>query len=222
MTDPYQVLGISRGASDEEIKKAYRALSRKYHPDANVNNPNKAEAEEKFKQVQQAYDQIMKEKQHGASGGYTGADGRNDGYGPFGGFSGTYYYGNQAHGSTGSAFSPKMQAALNYLQSRHFAEAVNVLNDIPFAERAGQWYYFSAIANNGLGNNATAIEHIRRAVALEPSNFEYRQFQQYLENGGVWYTNMGSSYDRPYSNYSSFCMSLLLAQFLCSCCCRPF
>ena len=61
MYDPYQVLGVSRGASDEEIKKAYRNLSRKYHPDANVNNPNKAQAEELFKQVQQAYDQIMKD-----------------------------------------------------------------------------------------------------------------------------------------------------------------
>ena len=67
MMDPYQVLGISPGASDDEIKKAYRALSRKYHPDANINNPNKAQAEEKFKEVQQAYDQIMKEKQSGGS-----------------------------------------------------------------------------------------------------------------------------------------------------------
>lgn len=57
MMNPYQVLGISPGASDDEIKKAYRALSRKYHPDANINNPNKAQAEEKFKEVQQAYDQ---------------------------------------------------------------------------------------------------------------------------------------------------------------------
>ena len=62
MSDPYQILGISRNATEEEIKKAYRNLSRKYHPDANVNNPNKEQAEEKFKQVQQAYDQIMKEK----------------------------------------------------------------------------------------------------------------------------------------------------------------
>ena len=68
MTDPYQVLGVSRSASDEEIKKAYRTLSRKYHPDANVNNPNKDQAEERFKQVQQAYDLIMKEKQQGTSG----------------------------------------------------------------------------------------------------------------------------------------------------------
>ena len=79
MMDPYQVLGVSRGASDEEIKKAYRSLSRKYHPDANVNNPNKDAAEERFKQVQQAYDQIMKETQQGTT--YGGSS-----YNDFGGF----------------------------------------------------------------------------------------------------------------------------------------
>lgn len=50
MNDPYKVLGIERGATEEEIKKAYRSLSRRYHPDANINNPNKAQAEEKFKE----------------------------------------------------------------------------------------------------------------------------------------------------------------------------
>ena len=69
MSNPYEVLGISPSASDEEIKKAYRNLSRKYHPDANINNPNREQAEEKFKQIQQAYDQIMKEKQYGSSYG---------------------------------------------------------------------------------------------------------------------------------------------------------
>lgn len=64
MFDPYSVLGVSRDASDDEIKKAYRKLSRKYHPDANINNPNKAQAEEKFKEVQQAYEQIMKEREY--------------------------------------------------------------------------------------------------------------------------------------------------------------
>ena len=62
MIDPYSILGISRDASDEEVKKAYRKMSRKYHPDANIDNPNKEQAEEKFKQVQQAYEQIMKER----------------------------------------------------------------------------------------------------------------------------------------------------------------
>ena len=66
MIDPYSVLGVNRGASDEEIKKAYRSLSRKYHPDANINNPNKAQAEERFKEIQAAYNQIMDERQNGS------------------------------------------------------------------------------------------------------------------------------------------------------------
>lgn len=54
MSDPYTVLGVSRNAKEEEIKKAYKTLSRKYHPDANINNPNKDQAEEKFKEIQAA------------------------------------------------------------------------------------------------------------------------------------------------------------------------
>ena len=69
MIDPYSVLGVSRNASDDEIKKAYRRMSRKYHPDANINNPNREQAEEKFKQVQQAYEQIMREREQGSSEG---------------------------------------------------------------------------------------------------------------------------------------------------------
>ena len=65
--DPYSVLGVSRDASEEEIKKAYKALSRKYHPDANINNPNRDQAEEKFKEIQAAYQQIMKERTEGYS-----------------------------------------------------------------------------------------------------------------------------------------------------------
>lgn len=165
MTDPYQVLGVSRGASDEEIKKAYRALSRKYHPDANVNNPNRDEAEEHFKEVQQAYDQIMKEKQQGGGYGYGGGYSSN---------SGGYSYAG-SHGF-GQNESPKMQAAANYIASRHYVEALNVLNGIPFGERRARWYYFSAIANQSMGNNINAMEHAKRAVEMEPSNMEYRQF----------------------------------------------
>ncbi|MBR2045409.1 MAG: DnaJ domain-containing protein [Agathobacter sp.] len=219
MMDPYQVLGVSRGASDEEVKKAYRNLSRKYHPDANINNPNKAQAEEKFKQVQQAYDQIMKEKQQGTSyGGYGNSYGGGSDYSDFGGFGGYGgYYGGNAYREENS----RLQAAANYLRNGYYREALNVLNDMPLSERNGRWYYYSSMANYRMGNTATALEHIRRAVELEPSNIQYRQFQQNLEYGGTWYTTMGSGYESPYSG-SEWCLRMLLLNLFCNfCCCRP-
>ncbi len=202
MLNPYEVLGVSASASDEEIKKAYRSLSRKYHPDANVNNPNKEQAEEKFKQIQQAYDQIMKEKQQGYS-----------------------YGGNRTYGgysSRSSSDSIELQAAANYIANRHYAEALNVLNSISFAARGARWYYYSAMANAGAGNNVTAKEQIDRAVTLEPSNMEYRQFKQHLDFGGTWYQNMGHEYERPYAGTGNWCLSMLFLNMLCNCCClRP-
>lgn len=215
MMNSYQVLGVSPSASDEEIKKAYRTLSRKFHPDANVNNPNKALAEEKFKEVQQAYDQIMKEKQQGSS--YGGSYG----YNKSGSTNNNGYSGNRSY-SAGND-SPQMQAAANYIANRYYAEALNVLNGIPFSERRARWYYYSAMANQGAGNNIMAKEHAQRAVEMEPSNMEYRQFLQHLEFGGTWYTNMGSNYDRPYSSAGNWCLSMLCLNMLCNCCCfRPF
>ena len=83
MKSPYDILGVSPDASEEDIKKAYRNLSRRYHPDANVNNPNKEQAEERFKEVQQAYQAIM----DGNTGGYGSANGyAGNGYGSFRGF----------------------------------------------------------------------------------------------------------------------------------------
>lgn len=197
--DPYQVLGVTRGASDEEIKKAYRNLSRKYHPDANINNPNKAAAEEKFKQVQQAYDQIMKEKEMG-------------GFGDFG-FGG--YQNRQSGGS--SEYENHMRAAANYIQSRHFREALNVLNSM--GGRNAMWYYYSAIANNGVGNNVMALDHAKQAAAMEPNNFQYRQLVQQLEGGGMWYRDMQGPFYEYSSGGSDFCMKLCIANMICNCCC---
>ena len=194
--DPYKVLGIAPGATDEEIKRAYRNLSRKYHPDANVNNPDRAQAEEKFKEVQMAYDQIMKQKQQG------------------------YSYGS-GYGSSASGESVEMQAAANYIRNRCFKEALHVLDGI--SDRTARWYYYSAIANAGSGNNVTAKEHASQAVNMEPSNMEYRQLQQQLEFGGTWYQSRGGEYERPYSGSSGWCMSMLLLNLLCNCCCfRPY
>ncbi len=212
MRDPYQVLGVSRGASDEEIKKAYRSLSRKYHPDANVNNPNKAQAEEKFKEVQQAYQQIMREREQGYSGGSSSSGG----YGGFGGFGG---FGQNRADTDYSEEDVHLRAAANYINSGHYAEALHVLSEIP--NRSAQWYYYSAMANAGQGNNVTAKEHAAKAVSMDPNNLQYRQLQQQLENGGQWYRNMGDAYGSPTSGTGDCCMKLCCLNALCGGCCCP-
>ncbi|MCR4740654.1 MAG: DnaJ domain-containing protein [Lachnospiraceae bacterium] len=95
MNNPYTTLGIPETATEEEIKKAYRALSRRYHPDANINNPNKAQAEEKFKEIQQAYQQIMDMREKG----YTSYSSYNDRYGARS--NGSYSTGQSSYGNGG-------------------------------------------------------------------------------------------------------------------------
>jgi molecular chaperone DnaJ len=215
MKSPYDVLGVSPDASEEEIKKAYRNLSRKYHPDANVNNPNKAQAEERFKEVQQAYKTIMDGKVNGGS-----EYGSYGGYGDFGGFSGFGGFGNS--GSRNSSYSQDkeqsyLQAAFTYVRNGDYQSALNVLKNVE--NRSGRWYYISAVANNGMGNQATAMEHIQIAMRMEPGNMEYQQFYNVMQNGGTWYAGRGASYGMPDMDGTDFCFKLCLANMLCNLCC---
>ena len=114
--DPYSVLGVSRDASEEEIKKAYKALSRKYHPDANINNPNKDQAEEKFKEIQAAYQQIMKERTEGYSGSSSYGPGSSRG-GYYGGFDDFFGGGYSRAQESQSEEDVHLQAAANYLRT---------------------------------------------------------------------------------------------------------
>ena len=215
MRNPYEILGVPENASEDEIKKAYRTLSRKYHPDANINNPNKAQAEEKFKEIQQAYQQIMQERERGAQGGY-GSD--SQGYGGYGGFGGFGGFGTgQSRQENWSEADVRLQAAENYIRNQYFSEALNVLSGID--QRGARWYYLSALANSGMGNNVLAREHARRAASMEPGNFQYRQLVQRLEQGGQWYQTMGEAYGSPFSGGGDWCMKLCALNLFCNCCC---
>ena len=205
MFDPYSVLGVSRDASDDEIKKAYRKLSRKYHPDANINNPNKAQAEEKFKEVQQAYEQIMKEREYGSSYG------NNGNYGGYGGF------GSQTNSGYQDEEAVRRQAAANFIQSGHYREAMNVLSSL--SQKNAQWYYLSSMANMGLGNNVNALNDIRQAVNMEPDNLQYRMLLQRMEGGGTWYQEQQNPFGGMPSDNGDYCMKLCLANMLCNLCC---
>ena len=207
MLDPYSILGVSRDASMDEIKKAYRTLSRKYHPDANINNPNKDQAEEKFKQVQQAYDQIVKEREVGTS--------QDNWYGGFGGTQSGYQ-------TQEDQVSMEMRAAANYINAAHYQEALNVLNRIQ--ERNGAWYYYHAVASAEAGNTDSDLEEARRAVEMEPSNMQYQRLYQRLQSGGQWYQDMGTGYgyERPGNGMGNCCCQCLCLNMCCpGCCCMP-
>ena len=204
MTDPYEVLGLRRGASDEEIKKAYRSLSRKYHPDANVNNPNAEQAEERFKQVQAAYDQIMKEKEQGYFGGYEST-------GSFGG-----YQQKNAAGQEDD-YTRHLGAAMNYIRAGRYQEALHVLSGM--SQKGDQWYYLSAIANNGAGNNVTALKDARRAVELRPERMEYQMLLRQLEGGGSWYDQMSRPYGGMQMVGNDMCCKICLMYNFCNRCC---
>ncbi len=223
MRDPYEVLGISRNATEEEIKKAYKALSRKYHPDANINNPHREDAEEKFKEIQQAYQQIMKERtqgysyQQGSSGGSygnAGGYGGFGGFGDFGGFGGTY-------GGMGTGYEEDghLRAAGNYVRNGYYKEARNVLDGMEESARGARWYYYSALAHAGLGNQVSALEHARRAQALEPGNRDYSALVYQFENGGTWYRQRQYTYGQPYMGGNGLCLKLCIANLLCNLCC---
>ena len=238
MRDPYEVLGVSRGASDDEIKKAYRAKCKRWHPDLNPNDPT---AEEHFKEVQAAYDAITKGEtgpqmggnpygnyqqqgygqqnyqQQGYQNGYGGFDGF-DGFDPFGfgfGFGGYQQgYGQQGASYSGSD-SPEMQAARNFVANGRYAEARRVLAGMN--NRSARWYYLSSLANQGLGNSIDALQDARRAVQLDPNNTEYQMHLRRMQNPGQTYRTQ-TTYAQP-GGLMRWCWSMILLNLLCNCCC---
>lgn len=208
MDDPYKVLGVSPDASDEEIKKAYRRLAKQYHPDR---NPGDAEAAKKMQQINDAYDQIKnpeKARQSTASQGYGG-------YGNYGGYGS---YGGYGQGHTYTSAEQYRQAAYTYIRFGQYQEALRTLSAVQ--DRDAQWYYLSALANDGLGNQVTALEHIRRAVSMEPDNAEYLETLNAIENGGATYRRQAGSF-RGFNTRVHPCLPFFLFYLLqCLCCGR--
>ena len=198
--DPYQVLGVSRDASDEEIKQAYRRLAKKYHPDR---NPGDQEAARQMQRVNAAYEQIKNpEKANTTRSGY----GYNP-YGAYGSYGRTYRQSNE-----GDSYQ---QSAYQYIRFGRYEEALNTLNNS--TQRDARWYYLSALANDGLGNHVMALEHIRRAVSMEPTNQEYLNALNIMEQGGQAYRQQAGNFG-GFSMNMSPCTSLLfcwLANIFC-------
>ncbi len=208
--DPYEVLGVSRDADEETIKKAYRALVKKYHPDRYVNTPMAETASEKMKQINEAYDMITNKNtssnQQTGYGGY----GNYGGYGPFGGYGGGYYNSNRDY-STASYENVRSLIAM-----RRFAEAEAMLSKL---SQNAEWYYLMGVIYINRGWYDKGMEYINRALQLDPTNSEYQATVNSFKNNNrnyrdvVFTTNNGAAC----SICTSLCLSCMCSRFVCCC-----
>ena len=199
--DPYSVLGVSKDADDEEIKKAYRELAKKYHPDR---NPGDQEAAEKMNEINVAYDQIKS----GQTQQYSGSAAQQTAYGQYSwqDFWGNAYGNGQAQQT--SAERNEYTAAVNYIRNGMYQEAITALSGVPENERDARWYYLFAGANMYSGNKIAAIEAARKAVQLEPGNYEYQNLLSQLQSSGDFYeryTRTSVPYFSPEKLFFALC-----------------
>lgn len=191
--NPYEVLGVSENASDEEIKSAYRELVKKYHPDKYVNNPLSDLAAEKIKEINIAYDMITKER---ASGKKT---------------ANTY---NNSNYSNGTEFGN----IVDLIKQNRLDEAQSMLERMSSSSRNAYWYYLMGEIHKRKGWYDNARQYYQTAMNMDPSNYAYRQAYNSMMGSAHTYTTQ--SYGRGYRSGDGACdccSSLLCADCCCEC-----
>ena len=211
MIDPYKVLGVEKNATEDEIKKAYRELARKYHPDNYHENPLADLASEKMKEINEAYDMITKPGGNagsaygGTGGGYGNAGGAN----AYGGAGGGY--------NAGGAASNEFRAVREAINLGRLDYAEDVLAQA--ANRSGEWHFLMGSICFRRGWLAEASQYFEIAVTMEPNNSEYRAaLMQMRTSGGGFRTNGYGGVSRQNDcDTCDICSALLCMNMCCNC-----
>lgn len=202
MNNPYEVLGVKPGASEEEIRAAYRELVKKYHPDKYVDNPLADLAEEKMQEINEAYDVLMKK-----GGAGTGAYGGQQAYG----------YGQQQYqGNYGGNTNSYYYAIRQEIDRNNLAKAEQMLIQAP--NRDAEWYFLSGVLSFRKGYREDGLANIEQAMAMDPDNYEYRRFYQNLKSGAHMYANRSNG--QGYGG-DDMCADCCRAYLFFECCLTP-
>lgn len=196
MNNPYEVLGVKQGASEAEIKAAYKELVKKYHPDKYQNNPLADLAEEKLQEVNEAYDALMKNRP--SRGAYAG--------------------GAQGNSRQTSSNASNYYAVRQALDRNDLSGAEQILVNSP--NRDAEWFFLSGVLSYKKGWVDDAMSNVRQAIDMNPNNFEYQQVYQQMMGAGAMYRNRSNTqgYDQ---NRNNDCCSDCCTFYLCTSCISP-
>lgn len=190
MTDPYKILGVDQNASDDEIKKAYRELAKRYHPDNYVNNPLKDLADEKMKEINEAYDKIINDRKNGYSRSYS---------------------------STSSQSSSNFSHVRQLIINANYFDAENILNATPAEMRNAEWNYLKGCIAMKKQYYTQAYTYLQRACMLDPQNSEYRQVFEQLQNAQSQYGGFNTTRTGGDCSTCDMCSGLICADCCCEC-----
>jgi len=196
MTDPYKILGVSPNATDDEVKKAYRELAKKYHPDNFHDNPLGELASEKMKEINAAYDEIQRMRAAGQT------------------FSTGYGSSSQGDSTQGSPYIKIRE----YIATGRFTEAEILCANIPLDRRSAEWYYLYGVIQKQRGQYANAAESFSMACRLDPNNAEYAAAYNNLADAQRRYGSFNRSSTMSSCSACDLCTGLLCADCLCECC----
>ena len=208
MRDPYKVLGISPSATDIEVKNAYRALARKYHPDNyDSSNPLAELADEKMKEINEAYDEIMNMRRgRGANTSSTGANASTEDY-------------NAEAGGASGTYRTEFNAIRDLINRRRMKEAETALARMPASSRGAEWHYLESLVLMHKGFVNDAMRELEIACSLDPSNTEYQQAKQMFNQtaGSYGRTYGGNMQAQRQCTTCDICNGLICADCCCEC-----
>ena len=205
MKDPYSILGVSPGASDEEVKNAYRNLARRYHPDNyDDNNPLKELAKEKMQEINAAYDEIQRDRTSGTSSSSSSGSSYNYGY---------------TQGNSSSGIYTTIRQKIN---ERKYRDAEELLASVSEYNRTADWHFLNSVCLMQRGKTADAMRELELACTMDPSNQEYQKAKEMFNTAGsrygsTYYGEGGRRYRSSSDEACDCCMNLICLDCLCEC-----